>query len=198
MKTTEFDLIVQAALKLRERDKYHSKKLPPAKLTYWDADDWRLLALSKNVEPLKLKTKFGYTLEVWPECTKKEVISTKNEVIIRVDGSHIVEFQFANEDHLSALGKVAEVFPGVEIFELGFEGRDEMMDYCKKMDTIIIETAKELNKKKVASVFQKLWKEFGGSKDRLARRVAYYRDLVFLYSEDKNRWSEDMRRAGLI
>ena len=195
---TEFELIVQAARKLRERDKYHSKKLPSSKLTYWDADDWRLFALSKNIEPVQMKTKFGYTLEVWPECTKKEVISTKNEVIVRVDGSHIVELQFAPEAHLQAFGQIVEVFEGADFFELSFDGKQEMLDYCQKMDSVIITTAKELNKKRVASVFQKLWKEFGGSSDRLVKRVGYYRDLVALYQTDKNRWADDMKRVGLI
>jgi hypothetical protein len=195
---SEFDLIVQAARKLRERDKYHSKKLPESKLTYWDADDWRLFALSKNLEPVRIKTKFGYTLEVYPEVPQKEVISTQKGVIVRVDGSHIVEFQFASEHHLIALGQTATEFQEVEVFELSFDGKQEMMDYCRKMDAIIIETAKELNKRKVASVFQKLWKEFGGSSDRLVKRVGYYRDLVSLYQSEKTRWSDEMKRVGLV
>ena len=195
---TEFELIVQAARKLRERDKYHSKKLPDCRLTYWDADDWRLRVLSENLDPVRIKTRFGYTLEVWPECTKSEVIQTKNEVIVRCDGSHIVEFQFAPESHLSALSKIGEVFESAELFELAFDGREQMMDYCRKMDAVIIEVAKDLNKHKVASVFQKLWKEFGGSSDRLVKRVGWYKDLASLYQTDKDRWLPEMKRAGLL
>jgi hypothetical protein len=115
-----------------------------------------------------------------------------------VDGSHIVELQFAPEAHLQAFGQIVEVFEGADFFELSFDGKQEMLDYCQKMDSVIITTAKELNKKRVASVFQKLWKEFGGSSDRLVKRVGYYKDLVALYQTDKNRWADDMKRVGLI
>lgn len=195
---TEFELIIQAARKLRERDRYHSKKLPKCNLTYWDADDYRLQLLSKNLDPVRIKTKFGYTLEVWPECPKSEVIRSKDEVIVKCDGSHIVEFQFAPESHLSFLGKMGEEFEAFDLFELSFEGKEDMIDYCRKMDAIIVETAKDLNKHKVASVFQKLWKEFGGSTDRLVKRIGWYKDLASLYQEDKQRWLPDMKRVGLV
>ena len=198
MAESEFDLIVKAARKLRERDRYHSKKLPQVKLTYWDADDWRVYAISNNLLPAKIKTKYGYTLEIHPQVTKKEVICTQNEVIIRVDGSHIVEFQFAPEEHLKAIATVLEVFPGADVFELNFDGQEEMIDYCRKMDAIIVETAKEMNKAKVAQVFKKLWSEFGGADDRLTRRVAWYRDLAQLYQGDRAKWKADMTKTGLL
>lgn len=195
---TEFDLIVLAVRKLRERDRYHSKKLPNCRLTYWDADDYRLQLLSRNLDPVRMKTKFGYTLEIWPECPKSEVIRTKNEVIVRCDGSHIVEFQFAPEAHLDLLGKAGQEFEELDLFELTFDGKEAMVDYCRKMDAVIVEVAKELNKKRVASVFDKLWKEFGGSTDRVVRRVKWYGDLASLYAQDKNRWLPEMKAVGLL
>lgn len=195
----EFGAVVDAARKLRERDRYHAKKVPESiKMTYWDADDWKLLVESKQIKPVRVKTKFGYTLEIHSQWAKKEVAPEGDEIIIRCDGSHVVDFQFASEDHLAAIGKVTEVFGGAEIFELDFEGKQQMIDYCRKMDEIIVETAKELNRKKVASVFKKIWQEFGGADDRLVRRVAWYRDLVALYAQDKQKWLPDMKRVGLM
>lgn len=195
----EFKLIVDAARHLRERDRYHSKKLPPGlKLSYWDADDFRMRSIFWGIRPVQIRTQYGYTLEVHGDIETKDVYRVDGlGSVLRVDGRDLVDFQFAPVGHLISLGLVLDEFPETGI-SFDFPERDGIADYCEKMDALIVETAKKLNREKVSGVFSKLYQEFGGADDRMVRRIGSFRFLADCFSQDKDRWRPEMKRHGLL
>ncbi len=195
----EFKLVVDAARHLRERDRYHSKKLPSGlKLSYWDADDFRLRSLWWGIRPIRIRTQYGYSIEVHGDIETKDVYQVDGfGSVLRVDGRDLVDFQFAPVAHLMSLGLVLDEFPGSGVrFE--YPEREGILDYCSKMDAVIVETAKKLNREKVSQVFSKLYQEFGGADDRLVRRISSFRFLADRFSQDKDRWRPEMKRVGLV
>jgi len=72
-----------------------------------------------------------------------------------------------------------------------------MKKFCKEMDKEIIEIAQELKKKRIPKCFEKICIKMTGN-DLVARRMQYYRNMVYQYSMDQNRWTDEMRRLGLL
>lgn len=188
--------ISEATKALRHKERLVFKKHSFGNyLTYWDSDEYCLLAdykpvlmriPDKNTEII-ISAKFGYT--------------DKDGRLV-VHASQVVELQFAMKEHIEAILLTHKEMGGVTLGDMSSPGLNDMNEYCVKMDKIIAETAKELGAKGVKNIFEKIWKQMGGvaipDTDRLAKRIVYFKDITSRYRVDKDRWRVEMKRLYLI
>lgn len=194
--TAEQTEIKEATKTLRHRERQVLKKHGFGNYhSYWDADDYCLLAEykplvmnipAKNKEII-ISAKFGYS-------------DPKGRLVVHA--TQIVELQFATKDHIEALLMAHEIFEGSILGDMHSDGIKDMEQYCVKMDQIIAETGHELREKKIKAPFSKIWQEMGGtaipSTDRLAKRILYFKEIAARYAADKDRWRPEMKRLYLI
>lgn len=192
---SEVVAIRDSVIRLREKERYYRKKYPfEAKITYWDADDLKLILTGVKGEALTIKTRDGTDVVV----TGRTDWTHPSLLTIRLD--HLVELFFADQNHIKAILATYKEFGKIEFIGLEHPGLKDMQSYCKSMDKKIVEEALELKKAKIPRGFHKMWVEMGGdmATDMLGKRIVFYKQVSEHYSQDKVKWGQEMRRLGLM
>lgn len=200
-KKTESELISEHAVELRKKNAYWEKRYSfVLKADYWDADELNRLLILDGRD-------WQFTLPVSGDepVQKIVLISTsgvpsKEFVTLRAD--QLVDLIHMDISHVNAILDSIRVFGRVEVMSLEAPGLPEMRSYCKKMDSLISESLKDLRKNNVSHGARKLWRELGGdacpSTDRLAKRLKYIWMVLEHWQSDKPKWQETVKRIGIM
>lgn len=192
----EEQLIHEAGLKIRETECRCRKEYPFDKaLTYWDADEARVLLYEK---PVVIETDFGENIIL---AGRPEYCDDQGRLVFDVD--HIVTMQFMPKEHLRCLVESYQVFRdlGPIKWDADCAGLRNIKTYCSRVDDSIRANVVYLSKtKQIQQVYTKLYEAMGGEalEDRLLRRVTFLKSMVLRYKENKALWKPEMYRLKLF
>jgi hypothetical protein len=189
--------IRNAVKSIRDKEKSVSKKHPFGKyLTYWDADEARVILFDRIV---RMETRYGQDAYVTGALNKP----ASKSVMFDVD--HIIALQFSTTDHIDAIFKTQEAFKSdgtVMVGEIAAEGLTSIRTYCQKVDQVIRDEGFRLRDLGIKNIFSKMYREMGGDmiseSDRVGKRVKFFGEIASLYNTDKNRWKPMLVKLGLL